>query len=336
MDELDTMLTGMDFSEERLERFARGEEDLDFRTPFMMDRSSLKLTRAGENEDGPQQLRVRGLATTSDTDSNGVKVIASALKSLPRNFKARSTLLFNHNYNAPIGRIGRAQYVATDEHTAHVEVEAFVNVDARNQITGMRFVDDIESGTLSKFSFAWATRDGEILMRKQKKKKASEDEDDDILWRYQFGLDHAPEILVRSLEATELSVVSVPADAAAEFAARNLRRSLSSVAQRFAWDKETGMLLPEGSRETSSQAEHSTEVTHTHMMDEEPTGTRAVVEIEEAEVEVPEEASAEAEQEAQVEDNSSAWDEFYDELRSIEAEEDTWAEFSNEIALGGA
>lgn len=320
MDELDTALNSAAFSEERLEKFALGEGDLDFRTPFQIQRDSLFLRAAGEDsDDSPQQLRIRGLATTSDTDTNGVTVVPSALRSLPRDFRARSTLLFNHDVGSPIGVIGRAKFIQESEEKSFVEVEAFVNVDARNPKTQMRFVDDIENGTLSKFSFAWSTRDGEMIWREKPTKKTDAEKEDDVLYTYRFGSDHAPEILVHSLEAVELSIVSVPADAGAEFAVRNMRRSLSSIAQRFVWDKDKGIMVPKSVRDISD-----------------PT---VETEVEETEVETVVADERTIESGVTVEGQpATAWDGFEEELRSIESpERDAWGDIESEItALGGA
>lgn len=327
MNQTDTALSGAAFSEERLERFVRGEEDLDFRTPFQIrtDKLSMRVSD-GDSDDAPQQLHITGIATTSDTDSNGVTVIPSALRSLPRNFKSRSTLLFNHDFNMPIGRIGKSKFVE-DGDEAFVEVEAFVNVDARNPQTGMRFADDIENGTLSKFSFAWSTRDGEMIFKKTKHED-EEEEDKDVLFRFKFGLDHAPEIIVRKLEAVELSVVSVPADAGAEFAVRNMQRSLSSIAQRFVWDEEKGIMIPKPVRDISDPSVDETAAKAASV-------ETVVAETVNDEV-VPEER--EAESTVTEEDNSSAWDGFDEELSSLQSpKQDAWAGFENEIeALGGA
>lgn len=316
--DLNSLLTGVDFSEEKLEKFVRGEGELDFRTPFSIERDKMDL-ETREAKDGKERLflRVQGVATTSDTDANGVSVIPSALRSLPQDFATRNTLLFNHNSDAPIGVIGPSRYVELSKENSHVDVEAFVSTEARSMQTGRRFVDMIEDGTLSKFSFAWATNDGEVVIRKRGEDK-SEEEDDDVLFRYSFGLDHMPDIIVRSLTAVELSVVSVPADAAAEFAVRSLRRNLSSVVQRFAWDNDSGLLVPR------QELERKAEASHTHVESD------IVVEAAEVEEEVGTEV-----RDVENEASDSLWDELSDELRSTDDTSSPWDDVLSDIRNTG-
>jgi hypothetical protein len=243
-------------SEEQIESFLRGESDLEFRslTDINVD-GARYVTRKIRDED-VEFLAVKGIATTAAIDDNGVEVTPDALKSLPADFKRRNTLLFNHNPDMPIGTIGGAKFVNGANgrklsRPARVDVNpVLIDTEARLP-TGQRVVTAVERGTLSKFSFAWSTRDGIIVFGPHKGVDKEEIEalglDAEESFAFRIGSDNSPQIRVNSLVGVELSIVSVPADAAAEFGAR-FQRHLDTAIERYA-DKRNGIFVPESYQE---------------------------------------------------------------------------------------
>ncbi len=243
-------------SEDDFEAFLRGESDLEFRslTDINVDGARYVKRQVGSQE--VEFLAVKGIATTAAIDENGVEVTPDALKSLPRDFERRSTLLFNHNPDFPIGVIGKAKFVNGAngrklQRPARVDVNP-VLIDTEAMLpTGMRVVDAVERGILSKFSFAWSTKDGIIVFGPNKGVDKEEIEalglDADGSFAFRIGTENSPQIRVNSLVGVELSVVSVPADAAAEFGAR-FKRNLNSALARHA-DSRSGIVVPESYQE---------------------------------------------------------------------------------------
>ena len=243
-------------SEDQFESFLRGESDLEFRSLTDINVEGAKyVTRRVGNQD-VEFLAVKGIATTAAIDDNGVEVIPDALKSLPRDFERRNTLLFNHNPDFPIGLIGGAKFVNGAngrklQRPARVDVNpVLIEIEARLP-TGMRVVDAVERGILSKFSFAWSTRDGIIVFGPSKGVEKEEIEalglDADGAFAFRIGTENSPQIRVNSLVGVELSIVSVPADAAAEFGAR-FQRNLNTALARYA-DRRNGIVVPESYQE---------------------------------------------------------------------------------------
>lgn len=245
-------------SEDQVEAFLRGESDLEFRslTDINVD-GARYVTRKIHGED-VEFLAVKGVATTAAIDDNGVEVTPDALKSLPADFKRRNTLLFNHNADMPIGTIGKAKFVNGANgrklsRPARVDVNpVLIDTEAR-LLTGQRVVTAVERGTLSKFSFSWSTRDGIIVFGPTKSVDKEEIEalglDADGSFAFRIGSDNSPQIRVNSLVGVELSIVSVPADAAAEFGAR-FQRNLNQAIDRHT-NKRNGIFVPESYQEDS-------------------------------------------------------------------------------------
>jgi hypothetical protein len=243
-------------SEEQVESFLRGESDLEFRSLTDINIDGARYVKRKINNEEVEFLAVKGIATTAAIDDNGVEVIPDALKSLPADFKRRNTLLFNHNPDFPIGTIGQAKFVNGANgrklsRPARVDVNpVLIDTEARLP-TGQRVVTAVERGTLSKFSFAWSTRDGIIVFGPR---KSVDDEEIEALgleakdsFAFRIGSDSAPQIRVNSLVGVELSVVSVPADAAAEFGAR-FQRNLDTAIERH-MDSRNGIFVPESYQE---------------------------------------------------------------------------------------
>ena len=245
-------------SEEQFEAFLRGESDLEFRslTDINVDGARYVKRQVGNQE--VEFLAVKGIATTAAIDDNGVEVTPDALRSLPRDFERRNTLLFNHNPDFPIGTVGAAKFVNGAngrklQRPARVDVNpVLIDTDARLP-TGQRVVDAVEREILSKFSFAWSTRDGIIVFGPHKGVDKEEIEalglDAEDSFAFRIGSDNSPQIRVNSLVGVELSVVSVPADAAAEFGAR-FQRNLNLALDRYV-DSRNGIIVPESYQEDS-------------------------------------------------------------------------------------
>lgn len=245
-------------SEDQFEAFLRGESDLEFRsfTDINVDGARYIKRQVGTQE--VEFLTVKGVVTTAAIDDNGIEITPDALRSLPADFQRRNTLLFNHNLDFPIGVIGKAKFVNGAngrklQRPARVDVNnVLIDTDARLP-TGMRVVDAVEREILSKFSFSWSTRDGIIVFGPH---KGVEDEEIEALglvakdsFAFRIGSENSPQIRVNSLVGVELSVVSVPADAAAEFGAR-FQRNLNSALSRYV-DSRNGIMIPESYQEDS-------------------------------------------------------------------------------------
>lgn len=244
-------------SEESIEAFLRGEGDLKFRSAFGIDLDSARLVsrQAGGSDEEKRFLAIKGVATTAETDDNGVEIIGNALRSLPDDFSRRTTVLFNHDVNMPIGRlIANESTKFIGGRNPRVEVNpVLIDVDAELR-TGQRVVDAIERGTLDKFSFAWSTKDGIVVFTKDAFAGATDkeledlglDPDEDVRWSFRIGLESAPKIRVFSITGVELSIVSVPADAGAGFGMASFSRNFEKAFARFSKGKGgSSILVPE-------------------------------------------------------------------------------------------
>ncbi len=245
-------------TEEQFEAFLRGEHELEFRSHTDINTDSARYVKREIRGKEVEFLAVKGVVTTAAIDDNGVEVTPDALRSIPADFQKRNTLLFNHNSEFPIGTIGATKFVNGAngrklKRPARVDVNpVLIDIEARLP-TQQRVVDAVERGTLSKFSFSWATKDGIIVFGPDKGVDPAEIEalgiDPKEAWGFRIGLDNAPKIRVNRLVGVELSIVSVPADAAAEFSAR-FQRGLSNALERYA-DKRNGIFVPESYQEDS-------------------------------------------------------------------------------------
>ena len=245
-------------TEEQFEAFLRGEHELEFRSHTDINTDGARYVKRKIRGEEVEFLAVKGVVTTAAIDDNGVEVTPDALKSLPADFKRRNTLLFNHNSEFPIGTIGAMKFVNGAngrklKRPARVDVNpVLIDTEARLP-TQQRVVDAVERGTLSKFSFSWATKDGIIVFGPH---KAVEDDEIEALgydakdsFAFRIGMDNSPQIRVNRLVGVELSIVSVPADADAEFSAR-FQRGLNNALERYT-DKRNGIFVPESYQEDS-------------------------------------------------------------------------------------
>lgn len=233
-------------SEKNIESFLRGEGSLEFKSAFSIDIDNARVVTRQTNDDGEggeqQFLAIRGVATTAETDDNGVEVVGDALRSMPDDFSRRTTVLFNHDFHMPIGRLipGESTRFVGGKNTRVVVDPVLIDVDARLQ-TGQRVVDAIERGTLNKFSFAWSTRDGIVVFTRDFFATATDEEleslgldpEEDVAGSFRIGSENAPRIRVFSLTAVELSVVSVPADSGAGFGMANFSRNFERAFSRY-------------------------------------------------------------------------------------------------------
>lgn len=211
--------------------------------PFKSANQIRSLHDHAEDEEASVFLRIGGVITSAGRDDNGVALTASAIRTLPQDFQARTTLLFNHQQNTAIGRIVNARVVqANGSKPSRVFITADVHRSAVNPETTLTFAEMIRSGLLSKYSFAWSVLRGEVVFDFSKG-ELEIDEDNDLMIM-PIGREFAPEINVFSLRATEASVVSVPAQAGADLTvARQFARSLG--AARSDWlETYNGLLVP--------------------------------------------------------------------------------------------
>lgn len=196
-----------------------------------------------ENEDDVF-LRIGGTVTSAGRDDNGVTLLPTALRSMPKDFTDRTTVLFNHEVSLPIGRIVNTRVVRADGvKPARAVIVADIHRKAMNVPTNMTYAEMIRSGIVNKYSFAWAVLRGEFVFDLSGQGGAVYDEDTETA-RMPFGMDFAPEINVSAMRATEASVVSVPAEASADLTvARQFARSLGAVRDKWV-EASTGLLVP--------------------------------------------------------------------------------------------
>lgn len=233
------------WDDSKIEKFLRGEEELEARTMFSFEERGWVERKSSEDGSTSNFLRIKGIATTSAVDDNGVEVVPSALKTLPKDFEARDTVLFNHNTDFPIGKVVSSRYVnSRGGNPARVEV--VVDIDPEQPATNGQPVGRlIENGIVSKFSFAWSTKKGEIIFEKQEEEE--EEQPENVAYSWKFGSDYSPKILVYALRAVELSTVTVPADADSIFGTASFSRSIGSYLERHQneWTRtETGLVVP--------------------------------------------------------------------------------------------
>lgn len=207
---------------------------------------SARLLRDKHDDDHDDNvfLRIGGTLTSASRDDNGVSILAPALRSIPQDFQDRTTLLFNHNKDTPIGRIVNTRVIRADGvKPARAVIVADVHRLAVNVATRLTFAELIRSRVLSKYSFAWSVIRGEMIFDLSDKGAIKIDEDEETV-TMPFGSDFAPEINVQALRATETSIVSVPALAAADVTvARQFARSLDAVRDNWI-ETLNGLLIP--------------------------------------------------------------------------------------------
>lgn len=148
--------------------------------------------KALEDDDG--SVMIRGMASTDATDrANDVIKAEAWAKGGLENFKTNPIILFNHNYDKPIGR---ATGVKVTENG--LELEAKISKSAPDNVAML-----IKEGILGAFSVGFRVKDADYIKETD-------------------GL------LIKDAELFEVSVVSVPCNQAATF---SLAKSFDSMAE---------------------------------------------------------------------------------------------------------
>ena len=132
------------------------------------------------SEDG--QIRIRGMASTADFDRAGDSISAEAWnKGGLDNFSNNPIILFNHDYNRPIGRA-----------TKVTSVDGGLHLEARISNAAKDVAELVKDGVLGAFSVGFRVKDADYVKETD-------------------GL------LIKDAELFEVSVVSVPCNQAATF-----------------------------------------------------------------------------------------------------------------------
>lgn len=133
------------------------------------------------NDDG--SVSIRGMASTPDIDRAGDIIDPKAWdKGGLQNFKANPVILFNHNYDNPIGKA--TEVVTSDK---GLEIAVTISKAAANGVCAL-----IKDGILSAFSVGFRVKDADYI-------------------------EETNGILIKEAELFEVSVVSVPCNQAATF-----------------------------------------------------------------------------------------------------------------------
>lgn len=169
-----------------------------------------------ENDDG--SVLVRGMASTSDFDRAGDQIPAEAwAKGGLNNFEKNPIILFNHDYNKPIGR---ATKLKVTEHG--LEMEAKISKSAPDHVAQL-----VKEGILGAFSVGFRVKDADYIKE-------------------------TDGIMVKDAELFEVSVVSVPCNQAATF---SLAKSFDSMAEYEEFKKSLIESVEEGSEEVITSEE---------------------------------------------------------------------------------
>ena len=154
--------------------------------------------KSHENDDG--SVMIRGMASTNHSDRAGDVISAEAwAKGGLENFKNNPVILFNHDYDKPIGR---ATGVKVTENG--LELEAKISKSAPAHVCEL-----VKDGVLGAFSVGFKVKDADYLKETD-------------------GL------MIKDAELFEVSVVSVPCNQAATF---SLAKSFDSVDEYEAFKK---------------------------------------------------------------------------------------------------
>ena len=151
--------------------------------------------KAHEEDDGT--VKIRGYASTTDTDRAGDVIEAAAWeKGGLKNYQNNPIILFNHNYNEPIGR-------ATDLRITDrgLEINGLISKSAG------KIRDMVKEGVLGAFSVGFRVKDAEHI-------------------------EETDGLRIKDAELFEVSVVSVPANQAAVF---SVAKSFDSEEDYTAW-----------------------------------------------------------------------------------------------------
>ena len=142
-------------------------------------------------EDG--SVKIRGMASTTEFDRAGDSISADAwTKGGLKNFEKNPIILFNHNYDRPIGRATGLK--ATDN---GLEMEAKISKAAKD------VVDLVKDGVLGAFSVGFRVKDADYV-------------------------EETDGLRIKDAELFEVSVVSVPCNQTATF---SLAKSFDSMSE---------------------------------------------------------------------------------------------------------
>ena len=137
-------------------------------------------------------VKIRGMASTADFDRAGDSIKADAWgKGGLNNFKKNPIILFNHDYDRPIGRATGLE--VTDN---GLELEAKISKSAHNNVC-----DLVKDGVLGAFSVGFRVKDADYI-------------------------EETDGLMIKDAELFEVSVVSVPCNQAATF---SLAKSFDSI-----------------------------------------------------------------------------------------------------------
>ena len=151
--------------------------------------------KAHEEDDGT--VKIRGYASTNDEDRAGDVIEATAWeKGGLKNYENNPIILFNHNYNEPIGR-------ATDLSTTDrgLEINGLISKSAG------KIRDMVKEGVLGAFSVGFRVKDADYI-------------------------EETDGLRIKDAELFEVSVVSVPANQAAVF---SVSKSFETEEDYSAW-----------------------------------------------------------------------------------------------------
>lgn len=145
-----------------------------------------------EGEDG--SVTVRGYASTKEFDRAGDSILPEAwAKGGLNNFEKNPIILFNHDYNKPIGRATKLKVTENG-----LEMEAKISKSAPDAVAEL-----VKEGILGAFSVGFRVKDADYIKE-------------------------TDGILVKDAELFEVSVVSVPCNQAATF---SLAKSFDSMSE---------------------------------------------------------------------------------------------------------
>jgi len=137
--------------------------------------------KSHEQDDG--SVMIRGMASTADFDRAGDSISAEAWqKGGLKNFEKNPIILFNHNYDKPIGRATGMKSGPTG-----LELEARISKSAPGNVTEL-----VKDGVLGAFSVGFRVKDADYM-------------------------EETDGLMIKDAELFEVSVVSVPCNQAATF-----------------------------------------------------------------------------------------------------------------------
>ena len=143
------------------------------------------------DEDG--SVKIRGMASTSEFDRAGDSISSDAwTKGGLKNFEKNPIILFNHDYNRPIGRATALKATSNG-----LEMEAKISKAAKD------VVELVKDGVLGAFSVGFRVKDADYV-------------------------EETDGLRIKDAELFEVSVVSVPCNQTATF---SLAKSFDSMAE---------------------------------------------------------------------------------------------------------